>query len=280
MAYGGRVAEELIFGHDRVTTGAASDIQKATSIARRYVTQWGLSDAIGPILVGDNEQELFLGREIQHRREVSEQTAQLVDAEVKRVHQPIVRAREGDADENIELLHQVAAALLERETLTREDIEMLSRGERCRRGRRRAAAPTAPVAAADSRAAAQPAAAPRRTGAERRREAIERDVSGTGGPRRRDLRRSATRAAVYLRSMDSAGVRDRALALDRPLVIGDRQRHARQLQRRRAFRRADRRAARTRRMLVAEGADVLDIGGESTRPQGATPVSDDEELRA
>ena len=65
MAYGGRAAEELVFGRDRVTTGAASDIQQATGIARRYVTQWGLSDAIGPILVGDNEQELFLGREIQ-----------------------------------------------------------------------------------------------------------------------------------------------------------------------------------------------------------------------
>src|SRR5256884_5312113 len=77
MAYGGRVAEELVFGHDRVTTGAASDIQKATAIARRYVTQWGLSEAIGPVLVGDNEQELFLGREIQHRREGSEQTAQI-----------------------------------------------------------------------------------------------------------------------------------------------------------------------------------------------------------
>ena len=97
MAYGGRAAEELVFGRDRVTTGAASDIQKATAIARRYVTQWGLSDAIGPILVGDNEQELFLGREIQHRREVSEQTAQLVDAEVKRVIDRCVPAREGDA---------------------------------------------------------------------------------------------------------------------------------------------------------------------------------------
>src|ERR671910_499200 len=80
-AYGGRVAEELVFGRDPVTTGAASDIQQATAIARRYVTQWGLSDAIGPILVGDNEQELFLGRDIQHRRAVSEQTAQIVDTE-------------------------------------------------------------------------------------------------------------------------------------------------------------------------------------------------------
>ena len=129
MAYGGRTAEELIFGHDRVTTGAASDIQKATQIARRYVTQWGLSDAIGPILVGDNEQELFLGREIQHRREVSEQTAQLVDAEVKRVIDRSYQRAMETLKANIGLLHKVAEALLERETLSREDIEILSRGE-------------------------------------------------------------------------------------------------------------------------------------------------------
>src|SRR5436190_1172025 len=84
-AYGGRVAEELVFGRDRVTTGAASDIQQATGLARRYVSQWGLSDEIGPVLVGDNEQEHFLRRELQTRREVSERTAQLVDAEVSRV---------------------------------------------------------------------------------------------------------------------------------------------------------------------------------------------------
>src|SRR5215212_3398122 len=84
-AYGGRVAEELVFGRERVTTGAASDIQQATGLARRYVSQWGLSDEIGPVLVGDNEQELFLGRELQTRREVSERTAQLVDSEVSRV---------------------------------------------------------------------------------------------------------------------------------------------------------------------------------------------------
>jgi cell division protease FtsH len=129
MSYGGRVSEELIFGHDRVTTGAASDIQKATSIARRYVTQWGLSDAIGPILVGDNEQELFLGREIQHRREVSEQTAQLVDAEVKRVIDNAYERARTTLQANLDLLHKVAAALLERETLTRDDIEILSRGD-------------------------------------------------------------------------------------------------------------------------------------------------------
>ena len=128
MSYGGRTAEELVFGRDRVTTGAASDIQQATAIARRYVTQWGLSDAIGPVLVGDNEQELFLGREIQHRREVSEQTAQLVDQEVKRVIGEAYDRAKHTLEENIDLLHAVAAALLERETLTREDFAILTKG--------------------------------------------------------------------------------------------------------------------------------------------------------
>jgi cell division protease FtsH len=126
--YGGRAAEELVFGKDKVTTGAASDIQQATGLARRYVTQWGLSEAIGPILVGDNEQELFLGREIQHRREVSEQTAQLVDGEVKRLIQKAYDAAKKVLSENMELLHAVAQALLDRETLTRDDVELLARG--------------------------------------------------------------------------------------------------------------------------------------------------------
>jgi cell division protease FtsH len=128
--YGGRAAEELVFGKEKVTTGAASDIQQATGLARRYVTQWGLSEAIGPILVGDNEQELFLGREIQHRREVSEQTAQLVDGEVKRIIQKAYDAAKKVLSENMELLHAVAQALLDRETLTRFDVEILARGEK------------------------------------------------------------------------------------------------------------------------------------------------------
>ncbi len=130
MTYGGRVAEEMIFGHDKVTTGAASDIQKATSLARRYVSQWGLSDAIGPVLVGDNEQEVFLGRELSHRREVSEKTAQLVDAEVARLlADSFNRARQTLAD-NAALLHGIASALLEHETLTAQDIEILVRGDK------------------------------------------------------------------------------------------------------------------------------------------------------
>jgi len=129
MTYGGRVAEEMIFGPQKVTTGAASDIQKATSLARRYVAQWGLSDAVGPMLIGENEQEVFLGRELGHRREVSEQTAQLVDAEVKRLlTESYERARQ-TLEDNIDLLHAIAGALLERETLDSDDIALLVAGE-------------------------------------------------------------------------------------------------------------------------------------------------------
>jgi cell division protease FtsH len=129
MAYGGRVAEELVFGHDKVTAGAASDIQFATGLSRRYVSQWGLSDAIGPILVGENETEVFLGRDFGSRRTVSERTAQLVDEEVKRVIQRAYDRATKVLTENRELLDKIATNLLERETLSREDIVMLMRGD-------------------------------------------------------------------------------------------------------------------------------------------------------
>ncbi len=129
MAYGGRASEELVFGRNRVTTGAASDIQMATGLARRYVSQWGLSDKVGPILVGDNEQQLFLGAQIQNRREVSERTAQLVDEEVSRVIGESYQRAVHVVTEHRALLDTLANALLERETLTRDDIATLVKGE-------------------------------------------------------------------------------------------------------------------------------------------------------
>ena len=129
MAYGGRVAEEMVVGRDHVTTGASSDIQFATGLARRYVAQWGLSDAIGPVLVGDNEQEIFLGRELTSRRTVSERTAQQVDDEVSRVISEAYNRAMDTITKHRDLLDRIAAALLERETLTREDIALLERGE-------------------------------------------------------------------------------------------------------------------------------------------------------
>jgi cell division protease FtsH len=128
MAYGGRAAEEIVFGRDRVTTGAASDIQMATGIARRYVSQWGLSDTIGPVLVGDNEQEVFLGQQLTSRRTVSERTAQQVDDEVARVIDTAFQRAKKVITENRPLLDAIAAALLERETLTREDFAILIKG--------------------------------------------------------------------------------------------------------------------------------------------------------
>jgi cell division protease FtsH len=129
MTYGGRAAEELVFGRDRVTTGASSDISKATSLARRYVTQWGLSDAIGPVAISENDQEVFLGRDIGSRREVSEKTAELVDAEVTRVlNEALGRARQ-TLREHQELLHAVAQNLLERETLARDELLLLVAGK-------------------------------------------------------------------------------------------------------------------------------------------------------
>ncbi|HVZ47970.1 MAG TPA: cell division protein FtsH, partial [Gemmatimonadaceae bacterium] len=129
MAYGGRAAEEIVFGHDKVTAGAASDIQQATAIARRYVSQFGLSEKIGPILIGENDTEVFLGRELSSRRNVSERTAELVDEEVKRVIQEAHARAQQVLTDNRDLLDKIAAALLERETLSREDIETLRRGD-------------------------------------------------------------------------------------------------------------------------------------------------------
>src|SRR6478672_312201 len=85
ISFGGRVAEELIFGPEKVTTGAGSDIEQATAIARRMVTQFGMSDRVGMMAVGDREQEIFLGREFGQRREISERTAEMVDDEIKRL---------------------------------------------------------------------------------------------------------------------------------------------------------------------------------------------------
>src|SRR3954447_1377943 len=129
MSYGGRTAEELVFGYDRVTTGAQSDIQRATGIARSYVTNWGLSDAVGPILVGENETEVFLGRDLGTRRGMSESTAQMVDAEVSRIISEAYERARVVLTDNLGVLHALAAALLERETLSREELEMLSDGK-------------------------------------------------------------------------------------------------------------------------------------------------------
>jgi cell division protease FtsH len=129
MAYGGRVAEELIFGSEKVTTGAAQDIEQATEMARRMVTQFGMSDAVGPVAVGDREQQIFLGREISQHREVSEQTAQMVDSEVKRILHDAFRRAHDILEADLDTLHRMAEALLERETLDRDEVDLIAEGK-------------------------------------------------------------------------------------------------------------------------------------------------------
>jgi cell division protease FtsH len=125
MFFGGRVAEEIIFGADKVTTGAGNDIERATALARRMVTQFGMSEVIGPLAVGDKEQEIFLGREFAQRREISERTAQMVDDEVKRLVDEAYARATGIISENRDLLDRIADALLERETIDRDDLDRL-----------------------------------------------------------------------------------------------------------------------------------------------------------
>jgi cell division protease FtsH len=129
MLFGGRVAEEMVFGPEKITTGAGNDIERATAMARRMVTRFGMSDVIGLMAVGDSDQEVFLGRELVQRREYSEHTAQQVDQEVKRIlDEAYDRAREV-LETNRALLESLSGALLVRETLDRHEVEALARGE-------------------------------------------------------------------------------------------------------------------------------------------------------
>ena len=129
MAYGGRVAEELIFGLDKVTTGAAQDIRQATEMARQMVTQFGMSDAVGPVAVGDQEHQIFLGREFSQRREVSNGTAELVDREVKRILEEGYSRAQKILKGDLDTLHRMAEVLLERETIGREEVELIAAGK-------------------------------------------------------------------------------------------------------------------------------------------------------
>ncbi|MGD0991461.1 MAG: ATP-dependent zinc metalloprotease FtsH [Gemmatimonadales bacterium] len=155
VGFGGRVAEELVFGPDKVTTGAANDIERATEIARRMVTKFGMSDKIGAIAVGDREQEIFLGRELAQRREISERTSELVDEEIKRIIDTAYRRAREILEGKRPILDSLAAALLERETLERDDIQEVVAGRPLppRRETPAALEPGAPAAPAAQKSA-------------------------------------------------------------------------------------------------------------------------------
>lgn len=127
--YGGRLAEELIFGEQSVTTGASNDIEKASELARNLVEKWGLSEKMGPINYGSGDQEVFLGKSMQNKREISDETAQSIDSEVKRViNDNYIRAKKILTD-NIETLHLMAEALVKFETLDTKQIKTVMDGK-------------------------------------------------------------------------------------------------------------------------------------------------------
>ena len=129
IAMGGRVAEEVIFGHDKVSSGASGDIKQATKLARAMVTQWGMSDAIGPLELEEKQGETFLGYSQTQRHNMSNETALLVDNEIKRfVEGGLARAR-AVITEHIGQLHAIAGALLEFETITGDEIKRIVAGD-------------------------------------------------------------------------------------------------------------------------------------------------------
>ncbi len=126
-ALGGRAAEKIIFG--QYTTGAGNDIEKATNIARKMVCEWGMSDKLGPLTWGENEQEIFLGREITKHRNYSEKTAVEIDEEIRSIVLKCMTRAEDIINNHKDALDRLATALLEREILDADEIEKSIRGE-------------------------------------------------------------------------------------------------------------------------------------------------------
>ncbi len=133
MSFGGRIAEQLIYGKDHLNTGASSDITQATQLARSMVTEWGMSEKLGPLRYNENQQEVFLGHAITQRQNMSEDTAKLIDQEVRRI------VTEGEEKARVVLtahrteLEAITQALMEFETINGEEVKALMRGEKIMR---------------------------------------------------------------------------------------------------------------------------------------------------
>lgn len=127
--FGGRVAEELVFGSEHVTTGASNDIERATAIARNMVTKWGLTEKLGPLTYAEDEDEVFLGRSVTQHKHVSDDTARLIDVEVRE----IIDVAHGTAKALLEShnpqLHMMADALMKYETITGGQIDQIMDGK-------------------------------------------------------------------------------------------------------------------------------------------------------
>jgi len=129
VAMGGRIAEEMMFGHAKVTTGASGDISQATSLARRMVTEWGMSEKLGPLRYNEDQEEIFLGHSVTQTKNVSGATAKLIDEEVRRIVDEAYDRCKQILTDNRDQLERLGQALLEYETLTGEEIQAVARGE-------------------------------------------------------------------------------------------------------------------------------------------------------
>jgi cell division protease FtsH len=130
--FGGRLAEEIIFGESKVTTGASNDIQKATEIARNMVTKWGLSVKVGPLTLSGDDEEVFLGHSVTRHKDVSEATSNIVDTEVRTIVDRNYRRAEKILKDNIDKLHTLAEALVKYETVGIEQLEDIMKGRTIR----------------------------------------------------------------------------------------------------------------------------------------------------
>jgi membrane protease FtsH catalytic subunit (EC 3.4.24.-) len=126
--FGGRIAEEMIFGAERVTTGAQNDIQRVTEIARNMVTKWGLSDKMGPLAYGEDEGEVFLGHQVTQHKTISDETAHAIDEEVRRIVEENYSVAKKVLEDNVDILHAMSDALMKYETIDREQIDDVMNG--------------------------------------------------------------------------------------------------------------------------------------------------------
>ena len=129
LMFGGRVAEELIYGPENITTGAGNDIQQATNLARSMVTEWGMSEKLGPLRYNDNQEEIFLGHSVARTQNVSEATAQMIDEEVRRLVEEAEQTAREVLTEQLDNLHKISKALLEYETLSGADVNAIINDE-------------------------------------------------------------------------------------------------------------------------------------------------------
>jgi cell division protease FtsH len=127
--FGGRIAEALVFGADKVTTGASNDIMRSTELARNMVTKWGLSDKLGPLTYSDEQEEVFLGHSVAQHKAVSDETAHDIDSEIRAIIDRLYARAETILKENLDKLHLMADALMKYETIDSDQIDDIMAGK-------------------------------------------------------------------------------------------------------------------------------------------------------